>query len=445
MPRPRRSTRSYTVAMDDTSLNRVQRWVLTHSAERYAKLEPELRPIAMERDKFLFSARALGLWAGLVFGTAGTTAGLALGSPRVSVGLAFLLAALTFAGLFKVGLSVWLRPQRFTAKRMRRIGWIAMLATYAGAIASFRGELRPLLEAGAPWYEAVLRVVWRATPLQIMLLVAVLLLLTIVSAARREYMQRALEQARAERERDANASQLTQARLTLLQAQIQPHFLFNTLAALQHWVDVGDARAAPLLHSLTRFLRGSAELMLQAQVTLAQECEMAGHYLAIMQSRLGERLRFSIDIAPDCAAQLLPPGLVMTLVENAALHGVEPQLHGGEVCVQARSIDGVFELRVLDDGAGLRPDATDGVGLANSRERLAHQFGGRAELALTARRECAGRSARPAEPARRAGAQGGAADGDPGGCRQGSAARADRGRRLLRVRRALHARRSRRG
>jgi len=395
MPRQRRDTRSYTRAMDDASLNRAQRWLLDRSSGRYAKLPPELRPIALERDKFLTSARSLGLWAGLVFGTLGTTAGLALGSPRVSVGLAFLFAVLTFAGLFKAGLSLWLRPERFTAKRMWRIGWMSMIASYAGAIASFRGELRPLIEAGAPWYEAVLRVAWRATPLQIMVLVAVLLLLTIVSTARREYMQRALEGARAEQERDTSARQLAQARLTLLQAQIQPHFLFNTLAALQHWVDVGDARAAPLLRSLTSFLRGSTELMLRPEVTLAEECAQVAHYLAIMQARLGERLRWRVDIAPECAAQALPPGLVTTLVENAVEHGIEPQLRGGEVAVVARMDGTTFELCVLDDGPGVPSgEAREGVGLANSRERLRHRFGACAELSLANRDDAPGAQAR---------------------------------------------------
>lgn len=372
----------------------MQRWMIERSAPRYAKLAPDLRLIAMERDKFLFDARSLGLWAGLVLGTIGTTAGLALGSPRVSVGLAFLLAALTFGGLFKAGLSVWLRPERFTARRMWRVGCVAMLATYAGAIASFRGDLRPLLEAGSPWYEAVLRVVWRATPLQIMVLIAALMLLSIVSAARREYLQRALERSRAEQERDAAASQLTQARLTLLQAQIQPHFLFNTLAALQHWVDVGDARAAPLLRSLTSFLRGSTDLMMKPEVTLAEECAMVAHYLAIMQARLGDRLRWHVDIAPECSAQPLPPGLVITLVENAVEHGIEPQLRGGEVKVIASAGKGGFELRVLDDGAGLPAGGVqDGVGLANSRERLRHRFCARAELTLSHRTDGPGTQA----------------------------------------------------
>ena len=375
--------------MDDSKppapLNPLQHWVLEHSAARYAKLPPELRPFAIERDRFLASGRALGLWVGMVCGITGSTYGLVAASPSISPWLAFFLAALTFAGLWKAGMSAWLRPQRFTGRRLWRLAFFVMIATYAGAIASFRGRLGALVDAGTPWYEALMLVVWRATPLQLMVFIAALLMLAVISTARREYLQRALEQARAEQERDAAAAQLTQARLRQLQAQIQPHFLFNTLAALQHWVDVGDARAAPLLRSLTSFLRGSTELMLLDAVTLAQECEMVRHYLTIMRARLGERLRFEIDVAPDCEAQTLPPGLLITLVENAVEHGVEPQLRGGEVRVIARRTEAAFELQVLDDGAGLAggaPGVAEGVGLTNSRERLRHRFGARAELRL---------------------------------------------------------------
>lgn len=374
---------------DPASLNRLQRWVLARSAARYEALEPELRRIAVERDLFLASGQSAGLWIGLGCGIAGTTVGLSLGggSPPMAPWLAFIVAAGLFAGLFKVGMGLWLRPERFTAKRMWRIGWIALIATYAGAIASFRGDVRPLMEAGAPWYEAALRVFWRATPLQIMVLIAALLLITIVSAARREYMARALEAARAEHERDTQARQLAQARLALLQAQIQPHFLFNTLAALQHWLDAGDARAAPLLRDLTAFLRGSTEAMLRPEASVADECAMAGRYLAIMQARLGARLRWAIDVAPACALHAVPSGLVLTLVENAVGHGIEPQLHGGEVRVVARgTAAGGLDLQVLDDGAGLATGpAPEGVGLANCRERLRHQFGDRATLTLTPR------------------------------------------------------------
>jgi type II secretory pathway pseudopilin PulG len=379
--------------------NPLQRFVLRHSAARYAKLAPGLREVAIERDLFLASPRAIGLWCGVVCGTAGTTAGLALGSPRGLWALSFLVSALTFAGFVMIGMNVWLRPERFTARRLRRITWISLVATYAGALVSFGGEARALLSSGAPWYEAVLRVAWRATPAQITLLVAALSLMAIVAAARRQHMQRALAEAHLEQERDAAARQVAQARLALLQAQIQPHFLFNTLAALQHWVDTGDARAPALLRALTAFLRGSTELMLRDEVTLAQDAEQVRHYLDIMRARLGDRLRYRIDVPVDCAEQPLPPGILITLVENAIEHGIEPLLRGGEVQVAAQRTAEGFALRVCDDGAGLAADvagevdATSGVGLANSRERLRHRFGEAASLRLTRRSDGPGAEA----------------------------------------------------
>ena len=374
-------------------LNSIQHFWLTRMLPRYRKLDAETFGLIVERDRFLLSAKALGMWVGLFCGIAGTTFGLA--SAGLSPWVAGLSAVLVFAALVKAGARAWVQPQQFSGKRLWRVALLAMLATYAGALSSFASKLGALIDSGVPWYEAAMRVAWYATPLQIMVLIGALIMLAGISAARREYLQRALDQARAEQERDAAAAQLTQARLNLLQAQIQPHFLFNTLAALQHWVDVGDARAAPLLRALTAFLRGSTEMMLKQGVTLDQECEMVRHYLTIMQSRLGERLRWRVDVAADCAAQPLPPGLLITLVENAVVHGIEPQLHGGEVQLTARrDAQGAFELRVLDDGAGMAPDAPEGVGLTNCRERLRHRFGARAELRIGANPESAGTAVR---------------------------------------------------
>ena len=374
-------------------LNPIQRLWLTRMLPRYRKLDAEAFGLIVERDKFLFSAKALGMWVGLFCGIVGTSFGLA--SAGLAPWIAVLSAVLVFAAFVKAGVRAWVQPQQFSGKRLWRVALFAMLATYAGALTSFGSKLGALIDAGVPWYEAVARVAWYATPLQIMVLIGALIMLAGIAGARREYLQRALDQSRAERERDAAAAQLTQARLSLLQAQIQPHFLFNTLAALQHWVDVGDARAAPLPRALTAFLRGSTEMMLREGVTLAQECAMVRHYLAIMQSRLGDRLRFAIDVAPDCESQQLPPGLLITLVENAVEHGIEPQLRGGEVGVIARLVKGgVFELRVRDDGAGLAQNAPEGVGLANSRERLRHQFGACAELVVKARADGAGTEVR---------------------------------------------------
>ncbi|MFT7722169.1 MAG: histidine kinase [Roseateles sp.] len=159
----------------------------------------------------------------------------------------------------------------------------------------------------------------------------------------------------------------------LAAAQIQPHFLFNTLASLQHWVDTGDARAAPLLRDFTAYLRATLPMFERELQPLADEVGMVRRYLAIMQARLGARLSFAIDV-PEGLDATLPPGLLLTLVENAIAHGIEPQLRGGHVGIAARRDAGRLVLTVRDDGAGLAPGWTEGVGLANTRRRLLSAF-----------------------------------------------------------------------
>jgi LytS/YehU family sensor histidine kinase len=203
-----------------------------------------------------------------------------------------------------------------------------------------------------------------------------------VASVRKQVLQNQLERVTLQRERDAAARQVAEAQLKLLQGQIQPHFIFNTLSALQHWVDTGDARAGELLRSLTAFLRGSTELLDREDVTVAEEAAMVGHYLAIMRARLGERLVSSIHIAPEAAEQRIPPGILLTLVENAIEHGVTPALTGAHVRIDAAPADQGWTLRVADDGVGLASGWRDGVGLANSRQRLMHRFGSAARLEL---------------------------------------------------------------
>lgn len=155
----------------------------------------------------------------------------------------------------------------------------------------------------------------------------------------------------------------------LAAAQIQPHFLFNTLASLQHWVDTGDARAAPLLRDFTAYLRATLPMFERELQPLGNEVDMVRRYLAIMQARLGARLAFGIEVPAGLQASL-PPGIVLTLVENAIAHGIEPQLRGGQVQVAARHTPTGIELTVRDDGPGLSPGWAEGVGLSNTRRRL---------------------------------------------------------------------------
>lgn len=170
---------------------------------------------------------------------------------------------------------------------------------------------------------------------------------------------------------DQEAALRLQTRLAA--AQIQPHFLFNTLASLQHWVDTGDPRAAPLLRDFTAYLRATLPMFERELQPLADEVEMVRRYLAIMRARLGERLSFAIDMPANIDAQL-PPGIVLTLVENAIAHGIEPQLRGGHIEITARHDGAHLVLTVSDDGPGLAPGWTESVGLSNTRRRLAAAF-----------------------------------------------------------------------
>jgi LytS/YehU family sensor histidine kinase len=199
---------------------------------------------------------------------------------------------------------------------------------------------------------------------------------------RRWQMARELAHLRLEQALEVARRQAAEARLAALQAQVQPHFIFNTLAALQHWVDEGDPRAAPLLRALTGFLRGSTELLARDSATLGDELPLVEHYLAVMQARWGERLRSRVDADAASRAVQLPPGLLLTLVENAVEHGAGARLEGGEVRVRVQ-VDGArCQVEVSDNGPGLAPGWQEGVGLGNVRQRLAHRFGDRARLVL---------------------------------------------------------------
>lgn len=180
-------------------------------------------------------------------------------------------------------------------------------------------------------------------------------------------------------------AQVLRAQLT--QAQIQPHFLFNSLASLQHWVETHDERAAPLLRSLTGYLRATLPLFNRERLGLGEELAAVREYLGVMQARLGSRLQFSIDTPEDLLAVPLPPAILLTLVENAIEHGVVPKLGRARLRLSAERRGAQLQITVDDDGPGLpdvpapRPPGR-GVGLANSRLRLAQMFGERASLVL---------------------------------------------------------------
>ena len=188
------------------------------------------------------------------------------------------------------------------------------------------------------------------------------------------------------RELDEQALHLKLAR-RLATAQIQPHFLFNTLASVQHWVDTQDPRAASTLRSFTTYLRATLPMFERESLLLSEELQIVRNYLEVMQARMGARLQWQVEVCEGVDEQLLlPPGLLLTLVENAICHGIEPALRGGRITiVVTRPAASQVVIEVRDDGAGLmNPAATDGLGLRNSRERLHQLYGERASLSLEA-------------------------------------------------------------
>jgi sensor histidine kinase YesM len=183
----------------------------------------------------------------------------------------------------------------------------------------------------------------------------------------------------------ASDRQAAEARLALLSAQIEPHFLFNTLANLQALIATDTARAQAMLGHLDRYLRSTLAATRGGAVRLDGEFALTRAYLEIIAIRMERRLAFSLDLPEALGARSVPPMLLQPLVENAVRHGLEPKIEGGRITVMARAADGALVLTVEDDGVGIaadRPERDGGVGVANLRERLATAFGREASLTL---------------------------------------------------------------
>jgi two-component sensor histidine kinase len=173
-------------------------------------------------------------------------------------------------------------------------------------------------------------------------------------------------------------------RLRLLQAQVEPHFLFNTLANIQALVEAGSPQASSVLKSLIAYLRAAVPRMQQVGTTLGQELDLVRAYLELMQMRIPDRLQFALHIEPAANALQCPPMTLLTLVENAVRHGIDPREEGGRIDVDVWLRDGRCHARVTDTGVGLKSTTGGlGTGLSNLRERMQLAFGGDAQLRLT--------------------------------------------------------------
>jgi len=176
------------------------------------------------------------------------------------------------------------------------------------------------------------------------------------------------------------ARQLTEARLAAMQAQIEPHFLFNTMASVQQLIETDPAAAAKMQTNLIKYLRGAVPQMRENTSTLAREVELSTAYLDILKIRMEDRLAYVIDVPPGLMGTSFPPMMLPTLVENAIKHGLEPLTEGGQVLITAANAGGKLRVTVADTGMGFADQPGKGVGLANVRERLAAMYGNNAQL-----------------------------------------------------------------
>lgn len=186
-----------------------------------------------------------------------------------------------------------------------------------------------------------------------------------------------------ERERGRLERAALDARLHLLQAQVRPHFLFNTLANVRELVESRSPQAPAVLDSLIAYLRAAVPRLDESAIALGQELELVRAYLDLMQMRMPDRLQFSIEAGDECGSLRCPPMTLMTLVENAVRHGIDPSEEGGRIDIRVQERGESCRVQVRDTGVGLqRQGLTSGTGLSNLRERLRLAFGGAATLRL---------------------------------------------------------------
>ena len=216
--------------------------------------------------------------------------------------------------------------------------------------------------------------------------VLLLLFITLIIAKSVISVNRALKARASKSEKEAQqaslSKQLMEAKLAAMQAQIEPHFLFNTLASVDHLIETDPPAASRMQKNLIAYLRAAIPQMRESSTTLGREAEMCRAYLNILQVRMESRLKFEINIPEELKNLPFPPMMLPTLTENAIKHGLEPKPEGGEIRVTAARLGNKLRVSVTDTGMGFSETPGSGLGLANIRERLQALYGSEAQLII---------------------------------------------------------------
>jgi sensor histidine kinase YesM len=213
-------------------------------------------------------------------------------------------------------------------------------------------------------------------------IIASIIIKVVAGGKRRAEMRARQATQRAEREELERTA--LEARMEALQAQIEPHFLFNTLASIDQLILTDPPRASRMQQSFIRYLRSAMPQMRDgSRPTLGQQVDLSRAFLEIMAVRMEDRLQATVNVPDGLRSAVFPSMMLQTLVENAIKHGLEPKAAGGRIEISAEVVDAQLAVHVLDTGVGFEPQTDAGVGLANIRERLKALYDRRAELIIT--------------------------------------------------------------
>src|SRR5216110_2879677 len=246
--------------------------------------------------------------------------------------------------------------------------WLAVVSWKALLLVSFLG--------------LILGGIFKLPTLAFLLIVASFIIKVVAGGKRRAELTADEATKRAETEQLERT--VVEARMEALQAQIEPHFLFNTLASIDQLIQTDPPCASKMQQSLIRYLRSAMPQMRDGKrPTLGQQVDLCSAYLEIMSVRMEGRLQPVVNVPEGLKSAVFPSMMLQTLVENAIKHGLEPKAEGGRLEISAEIADGQLAVHVLDNGIGFMPKAEGGVGLANVRERLKALYDGRAELIIS--------------------------------------------------------------
>lgn len=301
--------------------------------------------------------------------------------PAAELAVQALRAVSAFVVSFAVARCVSLGHRSLVARRSSHWPWLLALwlgtAVSAGWLAAAVGLLRiadhSVLE-WRPWHP------WVGMSFRVWLPESALLVL--LHEATWRSRRRVAQLHAAELARLTLQGELAEARAQLLRAHVEPHFLFNALANASQLLKTDAAAARHLLRELMRYLEEALPRLRSERSTLAREGELVRAYLAVFQVRMGPRLKAELDLPAELLGCEVPPLTLLTLVENAIRHGLQPLVEGGSITVSARADGDKLQLVVADTGRGMGSGLGDGSGLTNLRARLRSAFGAEAGLAL---------------------------------------------------------------